>query len=62
MGFRITLPSGRRKNEVAGEEGGKRIGGRREGEEKTRLPDFSRILEFFIFKAIAVKEWGRGAE
>lgn len=31
-------------------------------EEKTRLPDFSRILESFIFKAIAVKEWGRGAE
>lgn len=35
--------------------------GRREGEEKTRLPDFSRFLEFFIFKAIAAKDWGVGA-
>lgn len=28
------------------------------GRRKTRLPDYSRFLEFFIFKAIAAKDWG----
>lgn len=61
MGFRITAVWTQKKRS-RGRGRWEEKSGRREGEEKTSLPDFSRILEFFIFKGIAVKEWGRGAE